>query len=526
MSLTIKKLRWLGLGLSVVMLSCLWGAAQAQAGHVYWSKFGGTTIGNIKPDGSEAQPSFISGASNPVGVAVSGVHLYWANTTADTIGRANLDGSGVDNNFITGINPTALAVAKGHIYWTNADAHTIGRAKLDGSGAEEGFIGNVGSFFGLAADPEHLYWGNPDDEAIGRADLDGFGVDKEFIETAGLLIPYGVAVDAGHVYWANAGNDAIGRAQLDGGGIEEAFIPGAHPAGLAVDRDHVYWGYATFGGAIGRANIDGSGIDTSFYPGVLDAFGLATTVPPATLSTTASPDVTLGTAIHATAVLVGANAPTGSITFSLYGPNDETCSGIPLKTEAVAVSGNGSYEGAGFTPAEVGVYRWTASYSGDAENKPLSGTCSEAVRIGKPTPSVAGSATSASSSAKACTLVSASAATFAPTPRAGRLIPGVRAMITVGTPSQLQVEASLTYKVDGKARSLALGSHALHASPSGKLRLSLPAGLRSAPTLGTRVNVKLWISATPDGLAGCAPPSVSTRSFKARVVRVLASTRS
>lgn len=520
MSLTIKKLRWLGLGLSVVMLGCLWAAAQAQAGQVYWSKFGGTTISSIKPDGSEAQPSFISGASNPVGVAVDGVHIYWANTSTDTIGRADLDGSGVDNSFITGINPTALAVAEGHIYWTNADAHTIGRAKLDGGGVEEGFIGNVGSFFGLAADSEHLYWGNPDDEAIGRADLDGSGVDKEFIETAGPLIPYGVAVDAGHVYWSNAGNDSVGRAQLDGAGVEEAFIPGAHPAGLAVDRDYVYWGYATFGGAIGRANIDGSGIDTSFYPGVLDAFGLATTVPPATLSTTASADVILGGAIHPTAALAGANAPTGSIAFNFYGPNDETCSGIPLRTEAVAVSGNGSYEGAGFTPAEVGAYRWTATYSGDVENKPLSGTCSEAVRVGRGSP-----APSASGSAKTCTLVSASAATFAPTPRAGRLIPGVRAMITVGTPSQLQVEAGLTYKVDGKVRSVALGSHALHASPSGKLRLALPAGLRSPPALGTRVNVKLRISATPDAIAGCAPPSVSTRSFRARIVRVLAGTR-
>lgn len=513
MSLTIKKLRWLGLGLSVVMLGCLWGAAQAQAGHVYWSKFGGTTIGSIKPDGSEAQPSFISGASNPVGVAVNGVHVYWANTTADTIGRSNLDGSGVDNNFITGINPTALAVAEGHIYWTNADAHTIGRAKLDGSGVEEGFIGNVGSFFGLAADSEHLYWGNPDDEAIGRADLDGSGVDKEFIETAGLLIPYGVAVDAGHVYWANAGNDSIGRAQLDGGGIEEAFIPGAHPAGLAVDRDYVYWGYATFGGAIGQANLDGSGIDTSFYPGVLDAFGLATTVPPATLSTSASPDVALGAAIHATAVLAGANAPTGSITFSLYGPGDEACSGTPLKIDTVGVSGNGSYRPAGFAPTQVGAYRWTASYSGDAENESLSGACGEAVRVTNP-PTVL-------SAAKTCTLVSASAATFTPTPKTGRLIPGVRAMITVGAPSQLQVEASLAYKRDGRVHAVPLGSHDLHVSSSGKLRLLLPAGLRSALALGSKVNVKLRISATPDSLPGCAPPSVSTRSFKAKVVRVL-----
>jgi len=94
-------------------------------------------------------------------------------------------------------------------------------------------------------------------------------------------------------------------------------------------------------------------------------------------------------------------------------------------------------------------------------------------------------------------------------------------MITVGASSQLNVDASLSYRLKGKIRSIPLGSHSLHASPTGKLRLPLPAGMRPAPAPGTKVKVKLKISATPDNLPSCAPPSLSVRSFKAKVVRVL-----
>jgi streptogramin lyase len=417
----MKRERWFAPAIFATALLCLWLAAQAQASpRVYWSTFGGTTIGSASPDGSEVDSSLISEASNPVGVAVDAVHVYWANPFIDTIGRANLDGSEVEKEFITGVNPFALAVAEGHVYWTNADASTIGRANLDGSGVEEGFIGNVGSFYGLAADSEHLYWGDEPGESIGRANLDGSGVNREFIEPASGLTPYGVAVDSGHVYWSNAQGDRIGRAALDGTGIEETFIANAHPAGLAVDDSYVYWGYAAFSQAIGRANLDGTGVNTSFVPGVEAAFGLATTPAKAKLTPTALPD-----------------------------------------PPAAAVTN--------------------------------------------------------------CSLVAATAGTFTPPPRPGKLIPGVRAMITVGAPSQLNVDASLTYRAKGKTRNVALGSHSLHASPTGKLRLPLPASMRSAPALGTKVKVTLKISATPDNLPSCAPPSLSVRSFKAKVVRVLGS---
>jgi hypothetical protein len=85
--------------------------------------------------------------------------------------------------------------------------------------------------------------------------------------------------------------------------------------------------------------------------------------------------VTLGAAISDTATLSGGLAPTGTITFKLYGPNDATCTGVAIFTSVVPVSGNGSYPSLSFTPTAAGIYRWIANYSGDANNAATTNAC-------------------------------------------------------------------------------------------------------------------------------------------------------
>jgi hypothetical protein len=99
-----------------------------------------------------------------------------------------------------------------------------------------------------------------------------------------------------------------------------------------------------------------------------------------TLNTNASADVLLGHPISDTATLAGATATAGgSITFRLYGPNDTTCGAAPAFTSlAIPVSGNGSYGSGTVTPTLAGTYRWTASYSGDLNNLPVSTSCNDA----------------------------------------------------------------------------------------------------------------------------------------------------
>lgn len=92
---------------------------------------------------------------------------------------------------------------------------------------------------------------------------------------------------------------------------------------------------------------------------------------------------TAGTAVAAssiTATLAGGNSPTGSISFTVFGPQASaptTCtSGGTTFGSPVTVSGNTAYHpSAGFTPTQAGNYWLYASYGGDGSNNPAPSAC-------------------------------------------------------------------------------------------------------------------------------------------------------
>jgi len=96
-----------------------------------------------------------------------------------------------------------------------------------------------------------------------------------------------------------------------------------------------------------------------------------------TLTTSAKPSVTIGSPIHDTATLSNATSNAGgTITFHLF--SDNQCQNeINTGLSPVSVSGNGDYNSGDFTPNAVGTYYWTASYSGDANNKSASTQCGD-----------------------------------------------------------------------------------------------------------------------------------------------------
>ncbi|HVF71788.1 MAG TPA: choice-of-anchor Q domain-containing protein, partial [Chthoniobacterales bacterium] len=110
-----------------------------------------------------------------------------------------------------------------------------------------------------------------------------------------------------------------------------------------------------------------------------------------TITTQASAGIVAGGTISDTATLANGDAPTGQITFKLYGPNDAACGGTPVFTSTKTVNGNGSYTSDSFTPPTAGTYRWIASYSGDSRNDTVSGACNDAnetVVVSKATPTL------------------------------------------------------------------------------------------------------------------------------------------
>jgi hypothetical protein len=73
----------------------------------------------------------------------------------------------------------------------------------------------------------------------------------------------------------------------------------------------------------------------------------------------------------------GPAGPTGTITFTVFGPGNLVCSGPPVFTSVIAVNGNGSYRSDRFSPALSGTYQWIAVYNGDANNNPVYTLCSD-----------------------------------------------------------------------------------------------------------------------------------------------------
>jgi hypothetical protein len=85
----------------------------------------------------------------------------------------------------------------------------------------------------------------------------------------------------------------------------------------------------------------------------------------ASITEQGSATVPVGGSITDTATLAGGDAPTGTITFSVYAPGDTSCATAVATLDPVAVTGDGTYTSAPFTTTAVGTYHFVATYSGD-----------------------------------------------------------------------------------------------------------------------------------------------------------------
>ncbi len=97
------------------------------------------------------------------------------------------------------------------------------------------------------------------------------------------------------------------------------------------------------------------------------------------------PSTRVGSSFHDTATLAPAvdydgtpPAPTGTVTFAVYGPSDPACDASPVFTSAARVSPDGTTAtSAAFRPKAAGTYRVVATYGGDGFYAPDSTSCSD-----------------------------------------------------------------------------------------------------------------------------------------------------
>jgi hypothetical protein len=98
----------------------------------------------------------------------------------------------------------------------------------------------------------------------------------------------------------------------------------------------------------------------------------------------------IGASLVDTATVTG-DHPSGTVTFSIYGPNDAACANTALQSWAIQLGSNGkaSVPAPGYPTTQVGTYQWVAHYGGDANNASATSACgTEAVTITKGTPTI------------------------------------------------------------------------------------------------------------------------------------------
>lgn len=93
-----------------------------------------------------------------------------------------------------------------------------------------------------------------------------------------------------------------------------------------------------------------------------------------TLTAVANPSATTtpGASLSDVAALSnGTTGATGFIVYKLFGPGNATCTGAPVASPSVAVTGNANYTASPApAPTALGTYQWTVGYVGDSKNSP------------------------------------------------------------------------------------------------------------------------------------------------------------
>ena len=217
-------------------------------------------------------------------------------------------------------------------------------------------------------------------------------IGQTFTDTATVTGPAGAATPTGTVdFFVYGPNNApctgapvassLNRPlNASGVAVSAVFTPGSAGTYRVIA---VYSGDVNYTAVSGACNDPGETVVVSQATPVI-----ATAVNDSTL--------TIGQSFTDTATITvpaGAPAPTGTVDFFVYGPNNATCTGTPFASSLNRpVGAGGTATSATFTPNAVGTYRVIAVYSGDVNYTAVSGACNdpgETVVVSQATPTIA-----------------------------------------------------------------------------------------------------------------------------------------
>ena len=226
-------------------------------------------------------------------------------------------------------------------------------------------------------------------------------------------------------------------------------------AGFTPPSPGDYWWYASYGGDAGdepSTSTCGAGMaETTVVPKVAPTLSLSGPLGGVAGSPIAASSIS--------ATLAEGSAPTGTVAFTVFGPQSSppnSCASGGTTVGPASVNGNGTYQpSAGFTPSSPGEYWWYASYGGDTGDEPAASACgalmAQTLVVAAPTtPSSSGSGSSGSGSGGES---GTGAKTLAPTLSAVKLHSksstgkkGIALKLTLSQPATIKILIAQTVK--------------------------------------------------------------------------------
>jgi IPT/TIG domain-containing protein len=302
--------------------------------------------------------------------------------------------------------------------------------------------------------------------------------------------------------------------------------PGAVSAGRVV-RAAICWGVA---GVVmfGAPAVISAADAVAIAPAVAQGITITAQATPLTLG--------LGSGFNDSATLAppaGGPAPTGTISFSVYGPTDPGCAGPVIfnSTNTVVatptLSGDYVTSSGGLTPANVGTYHVTATYSGDGNYRPVGTSCgdpAETVLVGaRPTLTAISPTTGPAGGANLLTitgtnLAGASAVNFGSVAVAASVISAteVTAIAPAGSGT---VDVTVTTQFGTTAKSAA-DAYAYAAAPAGPAPIVTPGNPGNQPPIVATGQTMRITSSTAELTGTVDPSGTATSAYFEYTVRL------
>ena len=291
-------------------ITVLWVMPVSARAQLYVSQLGNGSnnngsVGEYDAAGHAINASFITGLTDPNGLALSGdnLKLFVAITGTNTVAEYDATMGTFNTNLITpGLNePVGLALSGDDLFVTSFLGGTVGEYNFTAKAFIANFITGLNHPWGLALSGNNLFVANNSGGTagtVGKYDATTGHAISTFIPITGVGSGFGLALSGNNLFVANASSGTVGEYDATTGDlINPNFItnvPGA--SALALSGKNLWMAYS--GTTVGEYDITRQTFNANFITGLTEPVGLAVVPEPSTWAMLAMGGVALLGIMH------------------------------------------------------------------------------------------------------------------------------------------------------------------------------------------------------------------------------------